>query len=113
LSDRDNLKDILVIGTTNSNGFYHDLRPLKKGMQEDALVLHCQSIIDELLTMFNIAKSICNKVESISRKLYLMTYLGCFLGSDAMFYLVDHGYAASQKDAVDLDCVLASHLFFF
>jgi hypothetical protein len=113
LSDPDNLEEILVTGTTNSNGFFHVLIPPKKGTQEDALVLHRQSIIDESLTIFDIAENICNDVESKSRKLYLMTYPGCFLGSDAVSYLVDHGYAASRKDAVDLGRVLASHLSLF
>jgi WD40 repeat protein len=113
LSDPDNLEDVLVTGTTNSDGFFHVLRPPKQGMQNDALVLHRQSIIDESLTMFDIAEKICNDVESKSRKLYLITYQGCFLGSEAVSYLVDHGYAASRKDAVDLGRVLASHLSLF
>ena len=113
LSDPDNLEDVLVTGTTNSNGFFHVLRPPKQGTQKDALVLHRQSIIDESLTMFDIAEKICNGVESKNRKLYLMTYQGCFLGSEAVSYLVDHGYAASRKDAVDLGRVLASHLSLF
>ena len=113
LSDPDNLEDVLVTGTTNSDGSFHVLRPPKHGIQNDALVLHRQSIIDESLTMFDIAEKICNDVESKSRKLYLLTYQGCFLGSEAVSYLVDHGYAASREDAVDLSRVLASHLSLF
>jgi len=34
-------------------------------------------------------------------------------GKDVVSYLVDHKYAASKKDAVDLGRVLASHLSLF
>jgi len=43
----------------------------------------------------------------------MKSYPSCFLGKDVVSYLVDHKYAASKKDAVDLGRVLASHLSLF
>ena len=43
----------------------------------------------------------------------MKSYPSCFLGKDVVSYLVDHKYAASKKDAVDLGHVLASHLSLF
>ena len=115
LSDPDNnLEDVLVTGTSNSDGFFHVLRPpIQRSQDDDALVLYRQSIIEESLTMFEAAERILNAMECKRRKSYLHTYPDCFLGSCAVSYLVDNGYAASRKDAVDLCRVLATHLSLF
>jgi WD40 repeat protein len=113
LIDPNNIEDVLVTGTTSSNGFFHVLRPPKQGMQEDALVVHRQSILEESLTIFDVAEKISKEVESKNRTRYMKSYSDCFLGKDVVSYLVDHKYAASQKDAVDLGRVLASHLSLF
>jgi hypothetical protein len=109
----DNLEDILVSGTSNSDGYFHVLRPPVQNMQEDALILYRQSILEESLTILEAAERIHNIMKCKSRKSYLLTYPDCFLGSDAVSYLVENRYAASRKDAVDLGRVLASHLSLF
>lgn len=112
-----NDQDVLITGSTNCHGNINVLNPrstLKKGQQKDALVLHRQAIEEESLTLYAIAEKISKGgVETKNRKLHMKTYKNCFQGSDMISYLVDHEYAVSRKDAVDLGCVLAAHLSLF
>ena len=65
------------------------------------------------MQQYEAAERVHNTMECKSRKSYLLTYPDCFLGSEVVSFLVDNGYAASRKDAVDLGRVLASHLSLF
>mmetsp|Transcript_19458 Transcript_19458/g.35213 ORF Transcript_19458/g.35213 Transcript_19458/m.35213 type:complete len:799 (-) Transcript_19458:157-2553(-) len=109
-------KDMLVTGSTD-NGSINLLKSPnnpKQGPQRDALLLYRQAMEEESLTLYAIAEKICNGgVESRNRKLQMTTYKDVFVGKDAVSYLVDNGHAASRNDAVDLGCVLATHLSLF
>jgi len=108
--------DVLISCTTGSNGSIHALKSPKapfQGLQNDALILHRQAIEDESLTLYAIAQRLSTEVETRNRKLQLKSYKSCFVGKDAVSFLVDNEYAASREDAVDLGRVLASHLSLF
>lgn len=109
--------DVLVTGSTNGGSLNLLKRPgaHRPGPKGDALLLYRQAMEEESLTLYDIAEKItkADAVESRNRKLNLRTFKNVFLGEDAVSYLVDNGYAASRKDAVDLGCVLATHLSLF
>lgn len=106
--------NVLITGTTSSNGSINVLKPTsppKFDKKSDALVLHRQAIEEETLTIYEIADKMSNGgVECKTRKKNMKTYKNCFLGSEAVSYLVDQQYAASREDAVTLGYVLATHL---
>lgn len=112
-----NAGDVLVTGSTKGGSLNLLKRPeaLRPGPKVDALLLYRQAMEEESLMLYDIAEKItkADAVESRNRKLNLRTFKNVFLGEDVVSYLVDNGYAASRKDAVDLGCVLATHLSLF
>lgn len=111
-----NDQDLLLTGSINSDGRINVLHPPSTPRQgeTDALVLHREAIEEEYLTLYAIADKISNGgVEIKNRKLKMKAYKDCARGSDIVSFLVDQDYAATRKDAVDLSCVLASHLSLF
>lgn len=86
----------------------------KGGKENDAMRVYLRSAEEESLTLHSIGRRLRDGgVESRSRKLKLLTYKDCFLGSDLVTYLVDNGHAATRRDAIDLGQVLATHLSLF
>ena len=114
-SDHDSLAtNVLISGSSCGN--IHVLKTpstTNLGQQKDALVLYRQQIEEEALTLLDIAEHLMSCVESRDRKRRMTTYKNCFLGSDAVSYMVDNGYAVSRKDALDLGRVLAEHFSLF
>jgi len=112
------VKDVVVTTSTN-NGSINLLKRVgvpKEGTQGDALLRYRQAMEEESLTLYAIAEQICKDteaVESRNRKLNMKTFKNVFTGQDVVSYLVDNEYAASREDAVDLGCVLATHLSLF
>lgn len=112
------VKDVVVTTSTN-NGSINLLRRVgapKEGTQGDALIRYRQAMEEESLTLYAIAEQICKDaeaVESRNRKLNMKTYKNVFTGQDVVSYLVDNEYAASREDAVDLGCVMVTHLSLF
>ena len=108
---------ILISGTSNTNGSINVLQPsqlTKSGNQlDDALILHRRQIEEETLTLYSIANKLSKGIECKTRKKNMKTYKNCFLGSDAVSYLVDKNFAASREDACALGHVLATHLCLF
>lgn len=109
-------EDLLISGGTKAAlNILKPPGPPKQGQQNDALVLYRQAMEEESLTLNAIGEKICKEeaIESRNRKLQMKSYKDCFLGSDAISFLVDNQHAASRKDAVDLGRVLATHLTLF
>jgi len=108
---------ILISGTSNTNGSINVLQPSKlttPGNQlDDALILHRRQIEEETLTLYSVANKLSKSIECKTRKKNMKTYKNCFLGSDAVSYLVDNKFAASREDACALGHVLATHLCLF
>eukprot|EP00804_Cyclotella_cryptica_P005316 CCRYP_019484-RA/>CCRYP_019484-RA protein AED:0.17 eAED:0.17 QI:919/1/1/1/1/1/2/2362/517 len=80
---------------------------------QDALVLYRKRIEEEALTLHAIVPGMLNTVEVRDRKKNVFTYKQCFLGRDAVSYLVDNGHALRRKDALELGRILASHFSLF
>lgn len=110
-------KGVLVAGTTNGcinvvTPQIHNSKP--SSQQVDALVYHRQVIEEETLTLFDIAvKMSQGGVENKNRKKQMVTYKNCFLGNEAVSYLVYNHHAASREDACALGNILATHLSLF
>ena len=105
---------MLISGTSNTNGSINVLQPSQlttPGNQlDDALILHRRQIEEETLTLYSMADKLSKGIECKTRKKNMKTYENCFLGSDAVSYLVDNNFAASREDACALGHVLATHL---
>ena len=108
---------MLISGTSNTNGSINVLQPSQlttPGNQlDDALILHRRQIEEETLTLYSMANKLSQGIECKTRKKNMKTYKNCFLGSDAVSYLVDNNFAASREDACALGHVLATHLCLF
>ena len=108
---------ILISGTSNTNGSINVLQPSQlttSGNQlDDALILHRRHIEEETLTLYSMANKLSKGIECKTRKKNMKTYKNCFLGSDAVSYLVDNNFAASREEACALGHVLATHLCLF
>jgi len=108
---------MLISGTSNTNGSINVLQPSQlttPGNQlDDALILHRRQIEEETLTLYSLANNMSKGIECKTRKKNMKTYKNCFLGSDAVSYLVDNNFAASREDACALGHVLATHLCLF
>jgi len=117
LSTSGDSSQILISGTSSTNGSINVLQPsqlTKSGNQlDDALILHRRQIEEETLTLYSIANKLSKGIECKTRKKNMKTYKNCFLGSDAVSYLVDKNFAASREDACALGHVLATHLCLF
>jgi len=113
-----NAQEVLITGSTNSNGKINVLKSPTTPMQgprNDALVLHRLGMEEESLTLYAIAEKICSKdgVESRNRKLQMKSYKNCFVGEDVVTYLVANEYAVSRYDGTILGNILATHLSLF
>ena len=59
-----------------------------------------------------LAAAFKSNVEVKDRKYHLKAYPQCFIGSEAVDYLIESGHAITREDAVDLGRALqACHLF--
>lgn len=113
-----NAPEVLITGSTNSNGKINVLKSPttpKQGPGNDSLVLHRRGMEEESLTLYSIAEKICSNdgVESRNRKLQMKSYKNCFVGGDVVTYLVDNEYAISRIDGIILGNILATHLSLF
>ena len=68
---------------------------------------------DENYELIDIAKELERGVEIKDRTYHWKTYQDCFVGSDAIDFLVSHGYVKSRIDAVDLGRRISSELNLF
>ena len=108
------VQDVVITGI--ENGSLNVLRPPytpKEGEQKDALIRYRQAMEEESLTLYAIAEKMTLELESRNRKLMMMTFKECFVGSDAVSFFFDRGYAASREDALKLGHVLATRLSLF
>ena len=105
---------VLLSGVSSGNINLLKPSPMSTpGNQKDALILYRQQIEEEALTLHTIAENLVMGVESRDRKYRMKTYKHCFLGSNAVSFLVDNAHTASRNDALNLGRVLASHLALF
>ena len=104
-----------VMVSTSSGGDINilnaDMFP-NEGFQ-DALLIYHQQMEEEALTLHTVAPALMNGVEIKDRKRKMMKYKNCFLGSDAVSYLVDKGHALTRTDALNLGRILAGHFNLF
>ena len=83
------------------------------GQTKDALLQYREHIEEEARALYTIAPDLLHGVELKNRKKHLMKYKDCFLGCDAVSYLINKGHAISRRDALDLGRVLASRFDLF
>ncbi len=68
---------------------------------------------DEMYGLREVSKALESGLEVKDRKWHLRTYADCFIGTDAVDFLIINGYARTRADAVKLGRKVASSLNLF
>lgn len=105
--------NVEFLHTTYEKALIKNQKPSRNNIYTFYLPGIMTSISQDTTTLEQVAQGFRNNVLVQDRKYRLKTYKQCFVGAEAVDYLIESGVATSRDDAVQVGRALQKNLFLF